>query len=312
MSAVAILSAVAFVSVTAGSGPPAAHGASPPKSNDKHSKRAQQQARQRRAFDRQLRHNPALILQRGFLKQASLAGFRLPLTVRLTDGNGVLDPTGSQLEITWDDSVTPWPSGGAAPATQTTSLTGKFSMELSYGDDASGYGELGSLESLQGASLRMKASPFTISEFAPTCPSGPQLRVPAAGIDVSSAGSRYGLLNPFSQRFRGSLLLRMTFAAETPSGCGGAYAATPVVDNSAAPPMPLRFDGRFRTSPAITADGKVRFGEITVDDSITPQLTTFAYVRSCTGVLTCNAVSFPARLKLKKLTAEVLLGDIGP
>jgi hypothetical protein len=76
--------------------------------------------------------------------------------------------------------------------------------------------------------------------------------------------------------------------------------------------MPIRFDGKFRTSPAITADGHVRFGEITIDDSVTPQLSTFAYVRTCTGALTCDPEQFPARLKLKKLSAEVLLGDIGP
>jgi hypothetical protein len=45
---------------------------------------------------------------------------------------------------------------------------------------------------------------------------------------------------------------------------------------------------------------------------VTPQLSTFAYVRSCTGAATCDPKEFPARIKLKKLTAEVLLGDLGP
>jgi hypothetical protein len=277
-------------------------------------KTAAQRARERRlrqVLARRLKRNPLLALSKSFIKKADLLDFRLPLTVRLTDGNGGLLPTDDTLEINWDDSVSPWPVPGVAPAPQTLALTGRFSMELSYGDDATGYGELGALESLQGASIRMQATPFAISDFPPPCASGPQLRVPPGdGVDITSAGARYGLLNPYSQRFRGSLMLRMTFATEGAASCGGAYDAPTLVDNSTAPPMPVRFDGSFRTSPAITADGNIRFGEITIDDATTPQPSTFAFVRACTVAVTCNAQQFPARLKLKKLTAEVLLGDV--
>ena len=88
---------------------------------------------------------------------------------------------------------------------------------------------------------------------------------------------------------------------------------TPVVDNGSAPPMPVRFNGHFTISPSITPDGKMRFGKISLDDAVSPQLSTFAFVRACTEVpAPCNPQPFPARLKLKKLTAEVLLGDIFP
>jgi hypothetical protein len=105
----------------------------------------------------------------------------------------------------------------------------------------------------------------------------------------------------------------MSFLSNRAANCGDTPVPTAVVDNATAPPMPLRFSGKFAISPSVTADGKLRFGKITIDDSVTPQLTTFAFVRSCTGPLgNCDPKSFPARLKLKKLTAEVLLGDVFP
>jgi hypothetical protein len=120
------------------------------------------------------------------------------------------------------------------------------------------------------------------------------------------------LLNFFSQAVRGTLAVRMTFASAATPACGGTPAAPLPVDNTGAPPIPMRFDGAFKMSPSITADGKIRFGRITVDDSVTPQLSNFAYIRSCTGTVTCDPQQFPARVKVKKLTAEVLLGAIGP
>jgi antitoxin (DNA-binding transcriptional repressor) of toxin-antitoxin stability system len=281
------------------------------KAKKKQSSAQAQRERLRRELARQVKRNPSTIFSKSFLKKADLVDFRLPLTVRLTDGNGVRDPTGDQLEISWDDSVTPWPAFGMAPATQTMDLKGQFTMELSYGDEASGYGELGAMEALQGAQISMQGSPITIADF-PGCPSGPQLRVAAgSSVSITSAGARYGLLNPFSQRFRGTLALRMSFASEFATSCDGGYTTTQAVNNSQAPPMPVRFDGTFRTSPAVTSDGKVRFGEIEIDDAATPQVSSFAYIRSCTSFPDCTPAQFPARLKLKRLRAEVLLGDVG-
>jgi hypothetical protein len=117
-------------------------------------------------------------------------------------------------------------------------------------------------------------------------------------------------MNLFTDEFRGSLSLRMTFASQAQDGCGGAISLTPTIDNLSASPMPVRLDGKFYVSPALTADGKMRFGKIVIDDSVTPQTSTFAYVRACTGTTTCDPLQFPARLRMKKLTADVLLGDI--
>jgi hypothetical protein len=275
---------------------------------------AKERAKLRRQLHAELEKHPANLFKKAFLKKADLVDFKLPLTVRLdtSDGQGGYLPSDDQLEIDWDDSTTVWPlTGGTLPGPQLTYLTGTFTMQASFGSDATGYGELGAMETVQGNAVSMKADPFTISDFNPICDSGPQLAAdPAKKIIVSSAGPRYGVMNMFSQQFRGSLSLRMTFAAQTQDTCGGTAALAPTVDNSSAPLMPMRLDGKFYVSPAITSDGKMRFGKIVVDDSVTPQTSTFAFVRSCTGTLSCDPQNFPARLKVKKLTADVLLGDI--
>jgi hypothetical protein len=90
------------------------------------------------------------------------------------------------------------------------------------------------------------------------------------------------------------------------------------------PPMPFSFDGSFRISPAITADGRIRLGVMdVVDQPATPQASTFAFLNTCTaasGVLLTDAapaspfctapdlMAFPARLTPHKLSAELLIG----
>lgn len=274
----------------------------------------------RKQLARQLRRNPTLILNRRFIRKAALAEFRLPMSARLSrsNGQGGYEPSDDQLEIDWDDSVFTWPlaaAGGTFAAPQTTGLAGGFTLEAVFnGGDTTGYGELGATETVVGGGITMRSDPFTISEFGTACATGPQLATdPAAQVTLTSAGPRYGVMNLFSNEFRGTLSLRMSFAGSIASSCGAPPELTPPVDNSLAPPMPIRFNGKFTISPAITPDGKIRFGKITIDDAVTPQLSTFAFVRSCTDVAPpCNPQQFPARLKLKKLTAEVLLGDVLP
>lgn len=307
----AVLVAAASVAA-AGSAPPAT---AAPRATKKQTLSKKQKAKLRRQLQRDLARNPTLVFKRGFMKTADLVDFKMPMTVRLgkPDGQGGFLPSDDQLQIDFDDSVTPWPlTGGTMPASQTTYLNGEFTMEANFGSDASGYGELGAVETFEGNAINMTANPFVISEFNPACNTGPpQLQAdPANKIQVTSAGGRFGVMNMFSEQFRGSLSLRMTFASQATDTCGGTTGLTAVVDNSTAPPMPIRMDGKFYVSPAITSDGKIRFGKIVVDDSVTPQTSTFAYVRACTGVVTCSPEEFPARLKVKTLTADVLLGDI--
>ena len=276
-----------------------------------------EKAQSRQRLRDEVRRHPAKVFTKQFLRKASLVEFKLPLTVRLnpSDGQGGYLPSDDVLEIAWDDSTIMWPltAPTVKAAPQLISLDGTFTMEADFGGDASGYGELGALETLTGRGIAMTADPFTISEFDPTCVSGPQIAGdPAHQVAVSSAGSRYGVMNMFSNVFRGSLALRMSFGSQIQSSCGGPVAVTSAPDQSAEAPMPVRMNGSFRLSPALTADGKMRLGRIVIDDSITPQTSTFAYVRACTNAVTpsCDPEQFPARLTVKKLTADVLLGSI--
>ena len=296
---------------------PPASAKTPAKRQSSHHRdtKRKQLARLRADLARQVKRNPTVVFTRTFAHAADVANFRLPMTVRLAaaNGSGGYLASDDQLEVAWDDSVILWPLAGFAPAgPQTLALDGGFTMEALFAGDASGYGEPGSMETFQGARIDMTAGPFAISEFDPTCPNGPHLATqPSTSVTISSAGGRYGMMNMFSKQMRGSLNLRFRFASAITGTCGGATDVTTAVDNSGAPPMPVHFDGTFQVSPAVTADGRMRFGRIVVDDSVTPQTSTFAYVRACTTTNPgCDPVQFPARLKVKKLVAEVLLGDL--
>jgi hypothetical protein len=63
----------------------------------------------------------------------------------------------------------------------------------------------------------------------------------------------------------------------------------------------------------VTADGRLRLGVLTAaDGSVQP--TSFARITLCTASAptpsTCPTAQFPARLSVKQLNAEVLLGDL--
>jgi len=84
----------------------------------------------------------------------------------------------------------------------------------------------------------------------------------------------------------------------------------------------LSFEGQFKVSPAVTADGAIRLGKFTVTDAPpTAQRDAFTRVHSCTvaqalaptpSTPPCAApddVGFPARVKVKELTGELLIGN---
>ena len=321
--ACAVLVSLLLASSASASSLPSGHA-----SANKHARKLtpRQKAALRRELARELRRNPTRVFTRAFLRKADMSDFRLPMTVRLSpsDGQGGYQPSDDQLEIDWDASTFSWPTDPtgmiAVPAApQTIFLKGNFTLEAIFsGGDTSGYGTLGNTETIVGSGLGMSSDDtFDISDFAAPCTSGSRISTaPAAApaahaIDITSTGPRYGLMNMFGDTIQGTLSLRMAFASNVVSACNGTAATTQTVDNSAAPPMPVRYQGTFTVSPAITGDGKVRFGKITIDDAATPQQSTFAFVQACIDTNDpCTTAQFPARLKFKKLTAEVLLGSV--
>jgi hypothetical protein len=308
--------------------------------------KARAKAKARRSLGRRVRHDPKAVLKPGFIKQAQAVDYALPITVRL---NPAIDPGGAkaasddQLQVAYDSSVFAWPLTATTPGyepptyqaspAQLTTLSGSFTMELDFGADTSGYGSPGVVETTQGQGVSMSATPFAISDFtAPvdpanaTTPPCTQPAVEAGPALLTSAGTARGIIDLFNRRIRGTLRVHAAFNARrydcghTPAGSSW----TLPVDAGAMPPIPFSFDGSFRISPAITADGRIRLGVMdVVDQPATPQASTFAFLNTCTagsGVLLTDAApaspfcpapdlkAFPARLTPRKLSAELLIG----
>jgi hypothetical protein len=209
-------------------------------------------------------------------------------------------------------------------ATQTTTIGGTFGMQLDFGQGhADGYGVLGAIETKQGQYSSLTATPFDVSNFAPACSTAdnpctgtvttcapaqqPELR--ASNVGFTSAGIGTGLLELFGGRFRGSLPLRATVVSQVQSTCGSGLASTAADSNSL--PLTLSFDGEFKISPALATDGRIRLGVIKVTDP-SAQRSNFGKLQACTGVVTCDQLTYPLRLQVHTFSAEVLVGAGSP
>ena len=285
-------------------------------------KAAARKAKARRELRRQVRANPAVVLRRGFIHKAQDNELEIPAVVRLTPPGAVPADT---LEVTGDTSVHPWPQVqqpspvSQPPPAQVTTLDGSFGMQLAFGGVADGYGVLGAVETTQGQFAAMSATPFDISEFAPSCstmdnpctgtvqPCATQPELRATSVVLNSAGTGHGLLELFGGRFRGTLYLRAMVATQRQSTCGSGLVATAGTTNDAAR-LPVSVDGDFRINPALTADGFMRLGVIRVVDP-DAQRSNFALLHACTGFSLCDERSYPLRLRVQSFTAEVLIGS---
>jgi hypothetical protein len=256
------------------------------------------------------------VMQR--LKRAATGGDSLPFTIRLRrsyEGG----PGDDVVALRWDPSATPWPLGGTGPSPvdALTRLDGALTYQWDYAADTSGYAAPGTVETSVGGGLAMTGTGFPIA--APegsTCTSLAALD--ATGVSLTSAGARFGTVNPFSGDVSGTLSLRTAIRTRAVP-CGGDPAAAPTAvarTTAADPPLPVAFSGRFTVSPALTADGRVRLGLLRVIDTPeAPQRSTFGLVHACadpTAADGCDRRAFPVRTTLMSLTAEVLAGDLMP
>lgn len=258
---------------------------------------------------------PTLTLKSSFIRRASAAGVVLPFTIRLRkpyEGG----PGDDVLSMSWDTGVVPWPLDGTQPpsAPSTTHLDGAATYEWDYGADTTGYSELGTVETILGGGISMTGDGFPIAQQAgATCTSAQALD--ATGMALTSAGARFGIINPFSGEVTGTINLRTDIRTQiTP--CDG---TTPVTADAGTtsddPPLPVAFTGHFTVSPGLSSDGRLRLGILTVDDAVIPQRTTFGLIHACTDPSApdgCASKAFPVRTKLLSLTAEVLAGDVLP
>jgi hypothetical protein len=287
---------------------------------------AKQLAATRKRLRAQIRRNPRAALSKDFLQKAAASGLDLPLTLRLNrPGQAVSD---DELNVQWDDSTWPWPAGflpvqpapaDAAPG-GVVALNGRSSIVAQFGNDLSGYGGIGAVETLNGTSLSfdgIPAAPIGVSNFAsPVCPA-PGVALDMRRMDLSTGEATHGLLSLFGGLARVSLHVRVgtTSRVLNPDCSGDLGTAT---DNRhdadiADPMVPVNFDAVFRVSPSLTADGHLRLGVLTVAEG-SAQPTSFARITLCVGSAptpsTCPTAQFPARISIKQLNAEVLMGNL--
>jgi hypothetical protein len=269
-------------------------------------------AQLRRAFVKK----PRLALDKAFLKRAQAAGAILPFTIRLRrpyEGG----PGDDVVELAWDAGATTWPLPGTMPAAPANSgLGGALTYEWDYSADTTGYATLGTVETVIGNGISLTGTGFPIAVADPSATCDKAAALDATGVTFTSAGVRFGTVNPFSGQVNGTINLRTRVRTTvTPCGAGATPVSLPVAAaGTADPPLPLAFQGSFNISPSVASDGKVRLGLLKIAVG-SPQRSTFGLVKACTDAAAadgCGAQSFPVRTKVLSLNAEVLAGDVMP
>jgi hypothetical protein len=277
------------------------------------------QVRKRQALLKQLRRNPRLALRASFMRQASDLDLDLPLTVRFNralDSTPLFGASDDVLEIAWNDDAGLWPAGFILPPTSVAdvALSRGFSMVAHFGADTAGYGQPGVIETSEGQNVELEtatAGPIEVADSDPACGTA------TVRIDTMSFGRgdvTQGVLDLFNGQARGRLHLRATTTSSIRPTCADDWVnAGTYISEAPDPVLPITFTGAFRVSPAITADGYVRLGTISISDAAGTQTSSFGQIKVCTEPSdpTCQPQGFTARLKLKNLTAELLLGEAG-
>jgi len=263
-------------------------------------------ATQRKALAKRLHRHPRIATQRWFLRQAALLGVDVPITLRLTPRTGQAPgqtaPVDDALLLALgsDPTSAPLPAG-FAPGDVATAVTGTIQGALRFSQDASGYGSLGAVDLGFGATA-MTATGFDLVRDWNGCP-----LLSTSTVDVSDAPGSVGYVNLFAGTFSIDLHTRFAFASTSWTSCATGQAMTAFMDGLTDPPLPLRLDGTFRISPAITADGRVRLGKLAIAG---PQTDSYAEVHTCTdATLPCTGV-LPGRLSATAFSAEMLVGHV--
>jgi hypothetical protein len=285
-----------------------------------------QKAVARRQLRRALKRNPQAVLRNNFLKKAQAIDLTLPLTLRLRrSGQGPID---DELGVAWTSDTFPWPMGFAelqpAPGDPDPGgvipLDGTSSLEAEFGNDTSGYAGPGVVETLTGGKVTFDSGPITpaiaVSDYSQTA-SDNVPRCLAPTIQVSNVVFKTGrttqsLLHLFGGTARVTLRVRAgtTTQVAAPDCIGGFGSVNNVhAPADSDPIVPISFDATFKISPAVTADGRLRLGVLTVPLG-SSQPTTFARITMCVDeAVPCTTAAFPSRLSVIQLNAEVLVGD---
>jgi hypothetical protein len=281
---------------------------------------AKQRAAERKKLLRASKRNPRVVLKPWFLKKASLFGLDLPITFRLNPaGNQSGAPAGPSddvidLALGTDPTNPPLPAGAGPGAVQST-LQGSIAGSLRFSQDPAGYGQLGTVE-LGFSTVQMTGTPFDLVDDTTTlgC-TDPSILKTDDPIKISGAPGSVGFMNLFTGVFSMSVHTSFAFSSLTRSLCSDpTFTPTSLMDGSGRPPLPIRLDGTFRISPALTADGRVRLGKLSLSGT---QADSYVQVHTCTAgppaPATCAAGSdgmLDGRLTAESFTAELLIGTV--
>lgn len=248
-----------------------------------------------------------------FIRKAQAGGAIVPFFLRLRSPSDTA-PSDDRIELTWDDAVEAWPVAGSVPEpTVSTPVDGSLTYELDFGAETSGYGALGTVETRVGARTSLTGGGFPIAAFPDNDPGQPCAgpRLVATGISLQAAEMRFGTVNLLQGTASGTISVHAAVRTQRRTCDGqldGPSMPTPVSESD--PPIPLPFDGTFKISPAITADGRIRLGVLRVSAATTRSA--FARLYACTDPTAadeCGRAGLPMRVRWSSLRAEVVLGQ---
>lgn len=275
---------------------------------------AKVRAEKRRQLLRTVRKHPTVVTKRWFVKRALLYGVDVPVTIRLTpavDQAGTpaaLDDDAIRISLGSDPTAAPLPLGVAAGNVDST-LKGRIGATLRFSQDTSGYGQLGTVElGFSGINLTGTAVDLVDDAADPTC----TLMRTGSPMTIGMGTGSQGYVNLLGGNFSLDLHLAFAFASETRSSCADPFTTTSLMDGSGRPPLPMRIDGKFRISPALTADGRVRLGKFAMSGT---QADSFVRLHTCTAAPppACDSTAdseLDGRLTTTSFNAEMLVGNV--
>ncbi len=286
---------------------------------------ARERAVIRRALLRTLKRDPSAIRRPSFIRKAVLTEFRLPITIRLnqvTNQTPATRPTDDEIGIDLTTERSALGAGTRYAGRLTSQVAGRIEALLNF--DRPSVDGWGFTISLENAALT--ASGFPLIVAAPACADGLPLLKTEPVIAVSKAQPGDGTLDLFTRELSMTLRLRFTFNSLRRADCAAGFFWTLQKTGASDPPLPLRLIGKISLSPAITADGRLRLGKIEVSETVTAQLSAFAYVKTCNVATTtpealakpagsCDGVvgddlAIASRLAPKTFTAELMIGNV--
>ena len=287
-----------------------------------------QKAVARRQLRRALKRNPNGVLGRNFLKKAQLVDLTLPLTLRLRrSGAGLID---DELGVEWSSQTFPWPNGFAELANRLAATlrpaassrwTERRRWRPSSATTCRATRGRASSRPSAGGKVAFDSGPIgtaiAVSDYAPTASDNIPLcnapTVQVSNVVFGTGRATQSVLHLFGGTARVTFARpggdhNRWFRRRARAGLGPRTTCT--FRQRPDPIVPISFDATFKISPAVTTDGKLRLGVLTVRAG-SAQPTTFARITMCVDeAATCSTRAFPARLKVLRMTPSAGRGPL--